>query len=316
MIIANPASGRGKSLKYLKEIVLPLLEEAGFRDIVVHVTKGRRHATKLALEIDPQTIGGILILSGDGTISEVMNGLYQHPKQKEALAIPVGVIPTGSGAGIYQLMCNPKAQINLFITYDDRDIVNATLRFCNWNPVPFKLLECESIDGKENLPKSISVIFTAFGLISEFIRLAEAMRWTRLGSFRYLLVSMYLRSKHYSYPCRISYILAGTDEWKTYENDFSHVNLWSQRHDPNAEKVNFTSNVAYMYYAKSGAKRPSLWEYPESEFILDYGCLPVTAFSLKYLNGKQHLSFDAEIPPYQVQECRGATYPLPATLLI
>jgi len=193
MIIANPKSGSGKSLKYLKEIVLPLLEQAGFRDIVVKVTNAPKHATQLALDIDPQTIGGILVLSGDGTLSEVINGLHQHPKQKEALAIPVGIVPTGSGVAMHQLLVNPTAPIDFYKHHDERDIVNCVLRICDWNTAPFQLFECGiTTDEKENPEKIVAIILASFGIIPEFMRLAEKLRWTRLGALRYLLVSMYL----------------------------------------------------------------------------------------------------------------------------
>jgi len=44
----------------------------------------------------PLTYDGIVVLSGDGLIHEVLNGLGQRSDAVTALAMPVAQIPTGS----------------------------------------------------------------------------------------------------------------------------------------------------------------------------------------------------------------------------
>jgi len=146
----------------------------------------------LALDIDPQAIGGLIVLSGDGTLGEIMNGFYQHPKRQEMLAIPIGVVPAGSGAGVYQTIKSFSTPINPYKRHEERDIVEATLRICDWNPAPTKLLELDVTDEKKNNQKFLTIFISSFGGAPEFIQLTEKLRWTRLGSFRYLLVMMFL----------------------------------------------------------------------------------------------------------------------------
>ena len=57
-----------------------------------------KHATEISknmtLEYD-----GLVSVSGDGLIHEVINGFVQHPQSAEAFRIPIAPIPTGSGNG-------------------------------------------------------------------------------------------------------------------------------------------------------------------------------------------------------------------------
>jgi len=316
MIIANPKSGQGQSLKHLKEIVLPLLQEAGFRDVIVRVTKSRRDATKIALEVDPQTIGGIIVLSGDGTLGEVMNGFYQHPKQKEVFAIPIGVVPTGSGAAIYQNIENHCAPVNVFRMFDERDMVQATLRICNWNPAPISLVESEIItDEKENSHKFVAIYVTSFGFMPEFFRYAEMLRWTRLGSGRYVLIFFYLKLfKKANYRCQISYVLPGSDEWRTYEDDFWTFHIFGQWQK---ENKTFDDKFGYLAYSKTKAKGIApVGQYPESEFVEDRGILKVEQCIVKYLSGKARMGTDGEVFHSHLEECRMKIFPLSATILV
>ncbi|RWS18744.1 hypothetical protein B4U80_07249, partial [Leptotrombidium deliense] len=43
---------------------------------------------------------GIVVVSGDGLLFEVFNGLMQRHDWEQAIKIPVGIIPGGSGNGI------------------------------------------------------------------------------------------------------------------------------------------------------------------------------------------------------------------------
>lgn len=57
----------------------------------------------------------IVVLSGDGGLHEVVNGLAKHPEAHKALRIPLAQIPTGSANA---LCCNhfgPKVRRNSFV---------------------------------------------------------------------------------------------------------------------------------------------------------------------------------------------------------
>jgi len=52
------------------------------------------HGTKLVEETDLEAFDGVIAAGGDGTIFEVLNGLYQHPKAQRP---PMGLLPIGTG---------------------------------------------------------------------------------------------------------------------------------------------------------------------------------------------------------------------------
>ena len=86
-LIANPASGSGRTLAILSRAV-DLLMRRGI-DFDVELTRAPRHATEIALRScgDFETI---VAVGGDGTIHEVAAGLLRCAK-------PLGIIPAGSG---------------------------------------------------------------------------------------------------------------------------------------------------------------------------------------------------------------------------
>jgi len=85
-IIVNPQSGKGlKSWRHIKKRI----ERSGV-DCDFAVTTRRKEATYLAQEAQQQGHKNIFIVGGDGTINEVVNGLYMED-------VTLGVIPAGCG---------------------------------------------------------------------------------------------------------------------------------------------------------------------------------------------------------------------------
>lgn len=92
ILIVNPKAGNGKAERIFKAIQKDsLFKEKNCRSF--RTTK-EGHAEKLAeqiAEIHHEHLKCVIIVGGDGTLHEVLNGLYQYP------SIPVAVIPSGSG---------------------------------------------------------------------------------------------------------------------------------------------------------------------------------------------------------------------------
>ena len=85
----NPVSGRRGMLPELQQIG-HLLENAG-GTIDCFVTSGVGHATEIAAQL-PDDIDAVLIVGGDGTVCEVVNGLIGK-------SIPI-VILDGTACGL------------------------------------------------------------------------------------------------------------------------------------------------------------------------------------------------------------------------
>ena len=63
----------------------------------VVVTEGPGHAQQILTTLDLVSWGGVVVVSGDGLVHEVYNGLLARPDWSEALGFPVGLVPGGSG---------------------------------------------------------------------------------------------------------------------------------------------------------------------------------------------------------------------------
>lgn len=62
-------------------------------------------AESMSLDYD-----AIVVLSGDGGIHEVLNGLAKHPLAHKALRIPIAQIPTGSANAVCINTLGPKVR--------------------------------------------------------------------------------------------------------------------------------------------------------------------------------------------------------------
>ena len=72
------------------------MQEAGVVWEVL-ATEGPGHAQQILTTLDLASWGGVVVVSGDGLVHEVYNGLLARADWSEALGFPVGVIPGGSG---------------------------------------------------------------------------------------------------------------------------------------------------------------------------------------------------------------------------
>ncbi len=92
-LIVNPAAGAGKTAKRWPQIK-SYLEKMGLR--YEHVlTEAPGHAVTLAADAVKKGYELIVSVGGDGTINEVVNGLYQSGSLKD---VTLGIIGTGTGS--------------------------------------------------------------------------------------------------------------------------------------------------------------------------------------------------------------------------
>ena len=92
LIIFNPKAAHGRSVALLDDI------REGFksRGIETHIESTRYpgHARSLVKAADLSGFDGVVAAGGDGTLFEVLNGLYARPK---ASRVPLGLLPIGTG---------------------------------------------------------------------------------------------------------------------------------------------------------------------------------------------------------------------------
>jgi diacylglycerol kinase (ATP) len=92
LVIFNPGAAYGRSPRKLADI------KSKFRNLGIsaHVkqTKHPGHGSELVAKSKLSGFDGVIAAGGDGTVFEVLNGLYEHPK---AARIPMGLLPIGTG---------------------------------------------------------------------------------------------------------------------------------------------------------------------------------------------------------------------------
>lgn len=64
------------------------------------VTSYGGHAQELMRELDLDQYDAIVVVSGDGSIHEVVNGFAEHRDPERAFRTPIAPVPSGSGNGM------------------------------------------------------------------------------------------------------------------------------------------------------------------------------------------------------------------------
>jgi YegS/Rv2252/BmrU family lipid kinase len=94
LIIVNPNAGIKKGVKDWP-LISRLLNSAGIFHLCV-LTEHRNHANQLAGYFIEEGYRNIAVVGGDGTMNEVVNGIFQQ-KYISPAAITLGMIPVGTG---------------------------------------------------------------------------------------------------------------------------------------------------------------------------------------------------------------------------
>lgn len=123
-IIINPKSG--KSYFRAQRIYLWKLLRARHQPFTYRVTKYANHAIELARELVEKGYDQLLVLGGDGTLSEVVNGIMRaeiSPEEREKIRF--GLMPRGTGndwARFWGLNKNFKRSLDLFFNGKDEPV--------------------------------------------------------------------------------------------------------------------------------------------------------------------------------------------------
>jgi diacylglycerol kinase (ATP) len=103
-IIVNPAAGAGKTGRLWPEI-MGIIKGNGLR-FEHKLTEAPGHAVELAREAAKQGYELVVAVGGDGTIHEIVNGLYSSGYLPEA---SLGIISTGTGSDYIRTIGVPRA---------------------------------------------------------------------------------------------------------------------------------------------------------------------------------------------------------------
>ena len=95
LLILNRESGQGRAGKLFEGTVRPMLEIAS-ASFVLRESEYNRHISLFASQFDASSVNGVIIIGGDGTVNEFLNGLLNR-KDFHAIQgnLPLTIVPCG-----------------------------------------------------------------------------------------------------------------------------------------------------------------------------------------------------------------------------
>jgi diacylglycerol kinase (ATP) len=123
LVIVNPIAGNGRA-HHLRPHVEAWLTERG-RTARVMETRERGHAERLAAAAGDLGHDRVVVVGGDGTIQEVVNGLMADGKLPTDARLSMGIVPAGSGNDLVRdllLPMDPLASMAIAFGEQERTI--------------------------------------------------------------------------------------------------------------------------------------------------------------------------------------------------
>ncbi|XP_060906367.1 sphingosine kinase 2 [Labrus mixtus] len=206
LLLVNPFSGRGQAMQWCQTHILPMIREANISYNLIQ-TERQNHARELIREIPLQEWDGIIIVSGDGLLHEVINGLMERADWEQAIKTPVGILPCGSGNAL-------AGSINHNAGYDmclrEPLLLNCCFLLCRGGVQPMDIVSVTTSPASSNnsraaAPKRLfSFLSVAWGFVSDVD--IESERYRGLGSARFTLGTLVRIASLRSYKGRLSYL--------------------------------------------------------------------------------------------------------------
>jgi YegS/Rv2252/BmrU family lipid kinase len=198
-VCTNPYSGAGKGIKALQQ-VSTLFKQAHIEASYTQ-TQHPGHGKHILQALDLSQYSGIIIIGGDGSIHDAINGLLNNPQTGIP---PLGFVPAGSGNSLmHDLNCLSSTQ--------------AVKTILKGNTASLDILALQLDD---QLIYSFNV--TGWGLITDIGMTAEKMRW--LGSSRYTICTLIELLRLQFRDAEI------TLNGKTTQDSFTFISLCNTKH--------------------------------------------------------------------------------------
>ncbi|XP_076082885.1 ceramide kinase 1-like isoform X2 [Mytilus galloprovincialis] len=184
VIFLNPIGGSGNSESIFTKEVEPILKLASIKyELIVSATPD--HAKELPASFDFSKYDVLVIMGGDGTLNDLVNGLLlkkqaernidvnDHHAALDQLDIPISFIPAGTGNGMANIL------------YGCVDVVTSTLHLVKGGIKDYPVFG----NFCENKLVAYSFMMAAYGLFADLIHSVDSQRW--LKKLRYLVVPIW-----------------------------------------------------------------------------------------------------------------------------
>jgi len=200
LVVINPFSGRKRALTVATHTVLPILHQAGM-EYEILLTQCPGHAQQVMRQEASDRWRGIVTVSGDGTVFEVLNGLFERPDWREALdSLPLCIVPGGTGNGISRSLIH--TQKELF-----NEASQAVSCSVNAAKAGIQHMDMMYVETPHMAKACLHSVY--YGFVADVDIDSEVLR--SIGELRFYLTSLWKIAKKRVYRARLSYIPLSVD---------------------------------------------------------------------------------------------------------
>ncbi|XP_061567577.1 sphingosine kinase 1-like [Cololabis saira] len=196
MILVNPHSGRGQALQLFTGHIQGMLKEASV-PYKLFITEHQNHARELVRKADLSQWDALVIMSGDGLLFEVINGLMEREDWQEAIQIPLGILPGGSGnalaASVHHYSKSPPA-------WNEELLLSCGFMLCKGLVGSLDLVSIR-LASKQRL---FSFLSLAWGFVADVD--IESEKYRHVGAIRFLMGTLVRLASLRVYQGRLAYL--------------------------------------------------------------------------------------------------------------
>lgn len=188
-ILLNPASGKKKAWRIFQQ-VRTVWDKSNI-ELTVSQTTNTNQARQIIQTLAIEKLHGLVIIGGDGTLYEVINGLMSRPDWESAIQIPIGTISAGTGNGLCKTL--------LELAGEPYDPISAAFLIAKGKMRPLDLVMVE-----QEHRRYYSFLSISWGFVSDVD--IESDRWRFLGTLKNTIYALLRILSLRRYKGRLSFI--------------------------------------------------------------------------------------------------------------
>ncbi|KAF8926886.1 hypothetical protein BGZ58_010840, partial [Dissophora ornata] len=150
-------------------------------------TQYSRHAVDIAHKVDLDDVDTLAVVSGDGVLHEIINGLLSRPDWDQARRLPIAIIPAGSGNAIAT-------------SVGTRSPIVATLAMIRGETTKLDIFSVS----QQNRHRIYSMLLFSWGMMADADIESDKYRW--LGPLRFEIAGFIRMIRLRRYPGKV-YVL-------------------------------------------------------------------------------------------------------------
>ncbi|XP_026882453.2 sphingosine kinase 1-like [Electrophorus electricus] len=198
LVLLNPQSGKGQAHTLFTRHVQGILQEAGILYTLI-ITECQNHARELVRETDLSQWDALVIMSGDGLLFEVVNGLMEREDWEEAIKTPLGILPGGSGNA---LAASIHHYAGLQPVTSEELLVSCGFTLCKGLVSRLDLSSVRTASGQ----RMFSFLSLAWGFVADVD--IESEKYRRVGAARFTLGTLVRLASLRVYRGKLAYLPA------------------------------------------------------------------------------------------------------------